>query len=62
MIRVREREVENAKKQIELNDHTIGKLRERMKTLEAGGSKGAGSVDWEARYRKQVDLREQLEK
>jgi len=34
MIKVREKEVENAKKQITLNDMTISKLKERLQTLE----------------------------
>jgi len=34
MIKVREKEVENAKKQITLNDMTINKLKERLQTLE----------------------------
>jgi hypothetical protein len=59
MIKVREKEVENAKKQITLNDITIHKLKERLQTLEQEqrkGGNGTATVDWETRYREQIDL------
>lgn len=44
---------------------TINKLKERLQTLELEqrkGGNGAATVDWETRYREQIDLQSTLEK
>lgn len=64
MLRVREKEIENSKKQIDLNNIQITKLREKL--IKLGGTGGEGDdktpVDWEQKYKGQVQLRTRLEK
>ena len=52
MLRVREKEIENSKKQIETNKNMIAKLKEKLKGL---GPKGLTDADgnpisWETKY------------
>lgn len=51
LIKIREKEVENTKKQISQNDKAISKLNQRLKDLEKSGNGPEGVTDWENKYR-----------
>ena len=58
----REREIQNAKKQIEMNDLQIAKLNEKLTKVQQQAEKnGTNTIDWEARYREQRELQAKLE-
>ena len=59
MLRIRLKEIENSKKQIETNTNTITKMKRQLNSL--GGSDGKGEANWETKYQEQVDLKKQLE-
>lgn len=59
MLRIRLKEIENSKKQIETNTNTITKMKRQLNSL--GGSDGKGEANWETKYQEQVELKKQLE-
>ena len=59
ILRIRLKEIENSKKQIEANTNVISKMQKQLSTL--GGADGKGEANWEKRYQEQVDLHKQLE-
>lgn len=52
MLRIREKEIENSKKQIEVNKKAIAKLQEKLKGLGPQGTKdeNGNPISWEAKY------------
>jgi len=65
MLRIREKEIENSKKQIETNKNVIEKMKEKLKSL--GGPKGAtdaagNPISWETKYQEQLELKKTLQK
>ena len=58
----REKEIQNAKKQIEMNEVQIAKLNEKLNKVQQLAEKnGTSTIDWEARYREQRELQTKLE-
>ena len=48
----REKEIQNAKKQIEQNDYQIANLNEKLAKVQKLTEKsGTSTIDWETRYR-----------
>lgn len=64
MLRIREKEIQNSKKQIEVNKNVIAKLKEKLKTLGPTGASDADGkpISWESRYQMQLELKAKLEK
>ena len=52
MLRIREKEIENSKKQIEVNKKAISKLQEKLRVLGPQGTKDENGVpiSWETKY------------
>ena len=64
MLRIREKEIQNSKKQIEVNKNTIEKLKAKllgMGPMSAVDDDGT-PISWETKYQMQVDLKLKLEK
>ena len=59
MLRIRNKEIENSKKQVEANNNAIIKMRDRLKAL--GGYDEKGEPNWEKKYLEQVELKKSLE-
>ena len=64
MLRIREKEIENSKKQIAVNKAAVDKLKDKLRSL---GPKGANDVNgepisWETKYQMQLELKTRLEK
>lgn len=63
MLRIRLKEIENSKKQIDVNKTIIEKLKEKLKGLGPAGTGDNGEpLNWEARYQMQVEMKTRLEK
>ncbi len=64
MLRVRTKEIENSKKQIETNKNVIEKLKEKLKGLGPKGTTDAegNPISWETKYQQQLELKQRLEK
>ena len=64
MLRIRQKEIENSKKQIEVNKNVIEKLKEKLKGFgpTGGGAEEAQAISWESKYQAQLDLKARLEK
>ena len=64
MLRIREKEIENSKKQIEVNKKAISKLQEKLRVLGPQGTKDENGVpiSWETKYQAQLDLKARLER
>ena len=52
MLRIRQKEIENSKKQIEVNKNVIEKLKEKLKGFgpTGAGSEEAQAISWESKY------------
>ena len=61
LLQARERELLNAQKQIDSNDQQIQKLQQKLQKLQKQSQNGQ-TVDWEAKYREQVELQTKLER
>lgn len=62
LIMAREKEIQNAKKQIDMNDVQIAKLNEKLSKVQLMAEKsGTATIDWETRYREQRELQTKLE-
>ena len=64
MLRIREKEIANSKKQIETNKNVIEKLKAKLKVVQPHGTvdEDGNPVSWETKYQMQLDLRAKLEK
>ena len=64
MLRIRLKEIENSKKQIDVNKNHIEKLKEKLKGVgqQAAGPNGQQPLSWETKYQVQLDLKAKLEK
>ena len=61
MLRIREKEIINSKKQIETNKNVLAKLQAKLKVVQPGDT-GDNPVSWDAKYQMQLDLRAKLQK
>ena len=64
MLRIREKEIANSKKQIETNKNIIEKLKAKLKVVQPHGTvdEDGNPVSWETKYQMQLDLRAKLER
>ena len=64
MLRIREKEITNSKKQIETNKNAIGKLKQKLQVLGPTGirDEDGNPMSWESKYQQQLDLKAKLEK
>ena len=64
MLRIREKEIKNSKKQIETNKNVIGKLKAKLEGLGPTGIKDADGnpISWDTKYQMQLELKTKLEK
>ena len=59
MLRVRQKEIENSKKAVEVNNNLINKMKSRLNQL--GGYDENGEPNWEKKYLEQLELKKELE-
>ena len=59
MLRVRQKEIENSRKVVEVNNNVVNKLKEKLNQL--GGYDDKGEPNWEKKYLEQLELKKKLE-
>lgn len=64
MLRIREKEILNSKKQIETNKNVIDRLKQKLSVVQQKGTtdEDGNPISWETKYQQQLELRTNLEK